>query len=156
MSDGDVHFMTQLSSNIVRSINGIASIRQHGSRVRTRRRTKHGRAPEETLRASASPSLTREMSARRSRMSRENTAGSASRRIRESIEFDDQLQQCYKCGRKETPEWRKGPDGLPCNSCGLVYIKQRRKEKAAEKEKAVENVQATRSDPKPTATDRIR
>lgn len=44
---------------------------------------------------------------------------------------DNQLQQCYKCGREETPEWRKGPEGLLCNSCGLLYIKQRRKQKMA-------------------------
>lgn len=35
---------------------------------------------------------------------------------------------CQKCGRTETPEWRKGPDGgLLCNVCGLMYAKQKKK-----------------------------
>ncbi|KAJ4386388.1 white collar 2 type of transcription factor [Gnomoniopsis smithogilvyi] len=138
MSDGDVLFMTQLSNDIVRSVNGITSIRQHGTRMR-RRRIKHG-YPEPPPPPPPAPPSRGDHSAHRSnttatmRPPREDTvaSGGRSRRVRKSIE-DDQLQQCYKCGRKETPEWRKGPEGLLCNSCGLVYIKQRRKQKMAER-----------------------
>lgn len=32
---------------------------------------------------------------------------------------------CMQCGRKDTPEWRKGPDGARtlCNACGLFHSK---------------------------------
>ena len=35
--------------------------------------------------------------------------------------------RCHSCGRAETPEWRRGPDGAKtlCNSCGLHYAKLR-------------------------------
>lgn len=157
MSDGDVSFMTQLSSDIVRSVNRITSVRQHGTRMHARkRRIKHGRPSGEA----SPPQVTVISPARRSRTSRENTPLSGSKRTRvrvvldfgtssiqghcitltdvrdlqKSTDIGDQLQQCYKCGRKETPEWRKGPKGLLCNSCGLVYMKQKRKQKASEKE----------------------
>lgn len=34
-------------------------------------------------------------------------------------------KKCSSCGIKETPEWRKGPDGprTLCNACGLHYAK---------------------------------
>jgi hypothetical protein len=34
-------------------------------------------------------------------------------------------RQCANCGRMESPEWRKGPDGLRnlCNRCGLRWSK---------------------------------
>ncbi|KAJ4418404.1 hypothetical protein N0V82_005590 [Gnomoniopsis sp. IMI 355080] len=140
MSDGDVLFMTQLSNDIVRSVNGITSIRQHGTRMR-RRRVKHGHPepPQPTPTPRGDYSAHRSNTTAAARRSREETAGSdgRSRRVRQSIE-DDELQQCYKCGRTETPEWRKGPDGLLCNSCGLVYMKQRRKQKMAERAQRAE------------------
>ncbi|KAL9715262.1 white collar 2 type of transcription factor [Leucoagaricus gongylophorus] len=36
---------------------------------------------------------------------------------------------CRKCGRTDSPEWRKGPDGPKtlCNACGLRWAKQMRK-----------------------------
>lgn len=67
MSDGDVLFMTQLSSDIVRSVNGLTGIRQHSTRMR-RRRIKHGHA--------APP---KEYPAHQSHASRENTVASAGR-----------------------------------------------------------------------------
>ncbi|KAH3761842.1 hypothetical protein Pelo_6328 [Pelomyxa schiedti] len=35
---------------------------------------------------------------------------------------------CHLCGRKNTPEWRKGPDGPAtlCNACGLQWAKKQR------------------------------
>lgn len=32
---------------------------------------------------------------------------------------------CAKCQRKDSPEWRKGPNGPKelCNACGLRYAK---------------------------------
>lgn len=78
MSDGDVAFMTQLSSDIVRGVNRITSIRQHGTRMHTRkRRIKHGRPNAE-----ASPPFTRDSPARRSRMSGEFTPLIGSKRTR--------------------------------------------------------------------------
>lgn len=79
ISDGDVTFMTQLSSDIVRSINRITNIRQHGTRMQTRkRRVKHGRANTD-----ASPPLIRNSSVRmRSRTSREVTPLSGSKHTR--------------------------------------------------------------------------
>ncbi|KAL6788396.1 GATA zinc finger domain-containing protein [Trichoderma sp. SZMC 28013] len=37
--------------------------------------------------------------------------------------------RCHSCNRTETPEWRRGPDGVGtlCNACGLQYAKLRRK-----------------------------
>ncbi|KAK2460963.1 hypothetical protein APHAL10511_007433 [Amanita phalloides] len=40
--------------------------------------------------------------------------------------------KCHSCNIRETPEWRKGPDGARtlCNACGLHYAKlMRKKEK---------------------------
>ncbi|KIY64848.1 hypothetical protein CYLTODRAFT_445742 [Cylindrobasidium torrendii FP15055 ss-10] len=38
--------------------------------------------------------------------------------------------QCHSCNIKETPEWRRGPDGARtlCNACGLHYAKLMRKQ----------------------------
>ncbi|KAH7231829.1 uncharacterized protein BKA55DRAFT_713943 [Fusarium redolens] len=40
-----------------------------------------------------------------------------------------QTGRCHKCGRTQTPEWRRGPDGIRtlCNACGLHYAKLKRK-----------------------------
>jgi len=37
---------------------------------------------------------------------------------------------CHHCGTKDTPEWRRGPDGRKslCNACGLHYSKTIKKE----------------------------
>eukprot|EP00013_Stygamoeba_regulata_P014246 CAMPEP_0177678310 /NCGR_PEP_ID=MMETSP0447-20121125/28942_1 /TAXON_ID=0 /ORGANISM="Stygamoeba regulata, Strain BSH-02190019" /LENGTH=352 /DNA_ID=CAMNT_0019187307 /DNA_START=280 /DNA_END=1336 /DNA_ORIENTATION=+ len=36
--------------------------------------------------------------------------------------------KCCFCGRKDTPEWRRGPDGRRtlCNACGLIYKKRKK------------------------------
>ncbi|GMM38318.1 Gat2 protein [Saccharomycopsis crataegensis] len=36
---------------------------------------------------------------------------------------------CMQCGRKDTPEWRRGPDGARtlCNACGLFHSKLHKK-----------------------------
>lgn len=42
--------------------------------------------------------------------------------------------KCHSCNIRETPEWRRGPDGARtlCNACGLHYAKLvRKREKAA-------------------------
>jgi len=41
--------------------------------------------------------------------------------------------RCHSCGRSETPEWRRGPDGARtlCNVCGLNYAKLTRKQRLA-------------------------
>ncbi|EFA79429.1 GATA-binding transcription factor [Heterostelium album PN500] len=44
-------------------------------------------------------------------------------------ENEDNIQ-CQRCGTKDTPEWRKGPDGCKslCNACGLYYAKTKKRE----------------------------
>ncbi|ODV91477.1 hypothetical protein CANCADRAFT_42128 [Tortispora caseinolytica NRRL Y-17796] len=39
--------------------------------------------------------------------------------------------QCIRCGARDTPEWRGGPDGKRtlCNACGLSYAKAMKKQK---------------------------
>ncbi|KAJ7364207.1 hypothetical protein DFH08DRAFT_671349, partial [Mycena albidolilacea] len=42
--------------------------------------------------------------------------------------------KCHSCNIRETPEWRRGPDGARtlCNACGLHYAKlMRKREKEA-------------------------
>jgi hypothetical protein len=48
-------------------------------------------------------------------------------------------QACTSCGRTDSPEWRKGPDGKHtlCNACGLRYA--RHQSKAMRKLNASEN-----------------
>lgn len=38
---------------------------------------------------------------------------------------------CHQCACIESPEWRRGPDGLGslCNACGLHYAKRERKKR---------------------------
>ncbi|KAJ3849397.1 hypothetical protein EV368DRAFT_14832, partial [Lentinula lateritia] len=38
--------------------------------------------------------------------------------------------KCHSCNIRETPEWRRGPDGARtlCNACGLHYAKLMRKQ----------------------------
>ncbi|EEB87005.1 hypothetical protein MPER_15845, partial [Moniliophthora perniciosa FA553] len=38
--------------------------------------------------------------------------------------------RCHSCNIRETPEWRRGPDGARtlCNACGLHYAKLMRKQ----------------------------
>lgn len=40
---------------------------------------------------------------------------------------------CHACGARETPEWRRGPDGCKslCNACGLHYAKIVKREQEA-------------------------
>ncbi|GAM22780.1 hypothetical protein SAMD00019534_059550 [Acytostelium subglobosum LB1] len=37
---------------------------------------------------------------------------------------------CLRCGTKESPEWRKGPDGCKslCNACGIYFSKTKKRE----------------------------
>ncbi|EKG16558.1 PAS domain-containing protein [Macrophomina phaseolina MS6] len=37
--------------------------------------------------------------------------------------------RCSRCGRTDSPEWRRGPDGPKtlCNACGLMYSKAKRR-----------------------------
>lgn len=41
---------------------------------------------------------------------------------------------CHQCGARETPEWRRGPDGSHtlCNACGLRFSKMERKKRTEE------------------------
>ncbi|UZJ56141.1 hypothetical protein CBS101457_005461 [Exobasidium rhododendri] len=47
-------------------------------------------------------------------------------------------ENCHSCGALDTPEWRRGPEGVRtlCNACGLHYSKMVRKRKLKE----IENV----------------
>ncbi|KAL5603957.1 hypothetical protein FOVSG1_006707 [Fusarium oxysporum f. sp. vasinfectum] len=48
---------------------------------------------------------------------------------RKQLACASQTGRCNKCGRTQTPEWRRGPDGSRtlCNACGLHYAKLKRK-----------------------------
>jgi len=55
-----------------------------------------------------------------------------SRRVRGStmkrcIPARNPAKKCYGCDATESPEWRRGPEGMRtlCNSCGLQYAKHR-------------------------------
>ena len=38
-------------------------------------------------------------------------------------------RHCWVCGVSKTPRWRRGPDNRQlCNSCGLRYIRKKKKE----------------------------
>lgn len=43
------------------------------------------------------------------------------------------VHKCQRCGTTETPEWRRGPNGLRtlCNACGLFHAKLVKKKGAA-------------------------
>lgn len=43
------------------------------------------------------------------------------------------MNKCHRCGTTETPEWRRGPNGLRtlCNACGLFHAKLVRRKGAA-------------------------
>ncbi|KAI3572923.1 hypothetical protein IWW34DRAFT_707967 [Fusarium oxysporum f. sp. albedinis] len=54
---------------------------------------------------------------------------SGTTRTRKRLACASQTGRCHKCGRTQTPEWRRGPDGKRtlCNACGLHYAKLKRK-----------------------------
>lgn len=43
------------------------------------------------------------------------------------------MNKCHRCGTTETPEWRRGPNGLRtlCNACGLFHAKLVKRKGAA-------------------------
>lgn len=61
------------------------------------------------------------------------------------IQFIDKLnnnnkaKSCLNCGKSNTPEWRRGPDGPKtfCNACGLSYSKLLKKYKINEANKII-------------------
>ncbi|KUI69283.1 GATA zinc finger domain-containing protein 8 [Cytospora mali] len=150
MSNGDVLFMTQLSNDIARSVGGIAAVRHHGSRAAARKRKAreaeerdhdhdhdHGPGPSSVKRAHV-----HDHSHSHSHRNHQHSptvpkvpAGAVSSRtaaVPRVGGWGDGEPVCRKCGRTDTPEWRKGPDGsVLCNVCGLIYAKQRRKMKGS-------------------------
>lgn len=116
--------MTQLASDISRGVGSISAIRHHGLRAARKRKSR----PDSTHRDEASKRLhsgSRPLHHHHSRHHR-----SRSRRAGSSNSEAEGVTSCWKCGRTDTPEWRKGPDGeVMCNACGLVYAKQRLKNK---------------------------
>ncbi|KAH7190484.1 hypothetical protein DER44DRAFT_816049 [Fusarium oxysporum] len=54
---------------------------------------------------------------------------SSTTRTTKRLACASQTGRCHKCGRTQTPEWRRGPDGMRtlCNACGLHYAKVKRK-----------------------------
>jgi len=52
---------------------------------------------------------------------------------RRPAHMDKNMLFCHFCGRKETPEWRKGPSGPAtlCNACGLQWAKKVRAQRAS-------------------------
>jgi len=131
MSDGDILFMTQLSSDISRGVSSISAIRHHGLRAARKRKTR----PDGTHRDDA---IKRLHSGSRSLLHHHHHSRhhhdhhrAHSHRAGSSNSDAGGAMSCWRCGRADTPEWRKGPDGEAlCNVCGLVYAKQRRKGKS--------------------------
>jgi len=52
---------------------------------------------------------------------------------RRPAHMDKNMLFCHFCGRKETPEWRKGPSGPAtlCNACGLQWAKKMRAQRSS-------------------------
>ncbi|EGG16798.1 hypothetical protein DFA_07776 [Cavenderia fasciculata] len=50
-------------------------------------------------------------------------------------------EQCAICKKTETPEWRKGKNGIDlCNACGLQYRKKTKKEKESKQRHSIINI----------------
>jgi len=51
---------------------------------------------------------------------------------RRPAHMDKNMLFCHFCGRKDTPEWRKGPAGPAtlCNACGLQWAKKMRAQRS--------------------------
>ncbi|KAI3392106.1 hypothetical protein diail_6177 [Diaporthe ilicicola] len=134
MSDGDVLFMTQLSSDISRGVGSISAIRHHGLRAAKKRKSRpegaHHQREDSSKRIHSS---SRSHHRRPHHPHRAAGAGEAGSSAVDPEAVDDGaggVLSCWKCGRTDTPQWRKGSDGeVLCNACGLVYAKQRRKGK---------------------------
>lgn len=154
MSNGDVLFMTQLSNDIARSVGGISAVRHHvhGSRAAARKRSRreaddrdrepHAGASAKRLQVQVQVPQPqphqhqhhhhhhhrrRRSSSAPSKAAVSSRTGVVPRAAAVALGGGGELV-CRKCGRTDTPEWRKGPDGgVLCNVCGLVYAKQRRK-----------------------------
>ena len=58
---------------------------------------------------------------------------------RRPAHVDKSMLVCHFCGRKETPEWRKGPSGPAtlCNACGLQWAKKQKALRRSEGASAV-------------------
>jgi len=68
---------------------------------------------------------------KRSQSSGENSSQSASPPLPQAPKTNIKIaatfqHKCCFCGRTDTPEWRRGPDGRRtlCNACGLIYKKR--------------------------------
>ncbi|ROW13670.1 hypothetical protein VPNG_04546 [Cytospora leucostoma] len=155
MSNGDVLFMTQLSNDISRSAAGISAVRHHTSRQAARKRARptevtgssshrgdggdewdhdgrgrghsHGGSVKRVHARRTSGAGTLLSSRPGAAALRPGAAGAVSAGAG-AAHWGTGEPACWKCGRTETPEWRKGPDGgVLCNVCGLLYARQRKK-----------------------------
>lgn len=132
MSDGDILFMTQLSSDIARGVGSISAIRHHGLRAARKRKTRpDGAAHREDASKRLHPGSRSLHHLHHQRHHHHHHQRPHSHKAGSSNSEAEGAMSCFKCGRTDTPEWRKGPDGeVLCNACGLVYAKQRRKGKS--------------------------
>jgi len=73
---------------------------------------------------------------------------------RRPAHMDKSMLVCHCCGRKETPEWRKGPDGPAtlCNACGLQWAKKVRSQRNSSPSSVSATTTSKPSTPKPTDT----
>lgn len=144
MSNGDVLFMTQLSNDISRSTAGISAVRHHISRQADRKRARQtevtgssshrGDGGDERDHDSRGRGHGHGGSVKRVHARRTSGTGTLlSSRPGAGAHWGTGEPVCWKCGRTETPEWRKGPDGgVLCNVCGLLYARQRKKMKSTQ------------------------
>ncbi|KAL1851619.1 hypothetical protein Daus18300_012492 [Diaporthe australafricana] len=132
MSDGDVLFMTQLSSDISRGVGTISAIRHHGLSAAKKRKARPEGLPRRE------DGFKRLHSSSRSHHHHQNSHRAATGKLSSSSAVDletvdneaEGSLSCWKCGRTDTPQWRKGSDGeVLCNACGLVSAKQKKKGK---------------------------
>lgn len=54
-----------------------------------------------------------------------STSQNNSPMLNEPVLVQERVHKCQRCGTTETPEWRRGPNGLRtlCNACGLFHAK---------------------------------
>jgi len=77
---------------------------------------------------------------------------------RRPAHMDKNMLFCHFCGRKDTPEWRKGPSGPAtlCNACGLQWAKKMRAQRSSTSTKTAEKAPSKSPEVKPSESDNVK
>mmetsp|Transcript_4012 Transcript_4012/g.14173 ORF Transcript_4012/g.14173 Transcript_4012/m.14173 type:complete len:262 (-) Transcript_4012:68-853(-) len=116
-----------------------ATLLRHQPQVRRTSSAPNSGGPRQPLYPSV-PSL---MTEKRAELPSEKIARGTKRSIRKTSSGPQKAKKrrsslqlpgdvyCRLCGTKETPEWRRGPDGLKslCNACGIHFARMMRAER---------------------------